>query len=921
MKKSFDVITFSHLRWDFVFQRPQHLLSRLAGGHRVIFIEEPVYDPSAHWEIRRPEPNLLICIPHTPSESHGFTDGQMPILTRLVNELLAREHVRNYVLWFYTPLALPLADGLSPSAVVYDCMDELSAFLNAPKQLLDREERLLKLADVVFTGGPSLYRAKKNRHSNAYCFSSSVDTAHYAKAIAKPVSEPEDQTGIPHPRFGFFGVIDERIDLSLLAFMADSHPEWQIVMLGPVVKIQEESLPRRANIHYLGQKKYTELPSYLAGWDVCLLPFARNESTKFISPTKTLEYMAAEKLIVSTPITDVADPYGKLVYLGDTQENFVAACERALNASEQERRSRIAGAREVLSKTSWDATAQAMEQLIVKAIRKTDNLEDGMFVPATAKMNPTETKKKPGTVVIGAGPTGLSAAYHLGEDALLLETESRVGGWCRSIEDKGFTFDFAGHIMFSNDPYVHDMYKLLLGENVHWQNREAWIYSKNVYTRYPFQGALYGLPPDVIKECITGAIESRFGSLGKKSGPGHANGAASAAAANGKLNVPANGKMNGHSLADSNAASSSPSACKAESITDCCGDGVAEASVELGRKATADPAAEPRNFEEFIYKVWGSGIAKHFAIPYNRKIWAVPLTEMETSWLGGRVPLPDLEEMIEGALQPVARPMGPNARFGYPLRGGFQSLMNGFLPHLKGDLRLNTRVRKVSGKNHTITLEDGQVIPFEYLISTMPLPMLIRAMGDEPPAGIRESAGKLRHTSVRCVNLGVGRENLTEKHWIYYPEDTVFHRVFVQGNASPHCNPAGGFGLTCEITYSPHKPLPCEGEDLIRLCIEGCHKVGLFGENDPIVTANQVDMPYAYVVYDHGRSSNVAEIREWLLKNDIVLSGRYSEWEYYNSDHAFLAGKKAAENVGELRQKRALQKKLVPQPWEVSIRA
>ncbi len=904
MNQQFDIITFSHLRWDFVFQRPQHLMSRFSGAHRVIFVEEPIWDPASepHWEITRPENNLIVCRPHTPLDVCGFTDEQMPLVARLVRELVVAEDITNYVLWFYTPLALPLAEGLSPQAVIYDCMDELSAFLNAPKQLLDREEKLLKLSDVVFTGGPSLYRAKKNRHSNAHCFSSSVDTKHYAKAALPSANEPSDQSGIPHPRFGFFGVIDERLDLNLLAFMADVHPEWQIVMVGPVVKIGEEALPRRTNIHYLGQKSYTELPEYLAGWDVCILPFARNESTKFISPTKTLEYMAASKLIVSTPITDVADPYGKLVYLGDTADDFISACERALNASAQERHSLVAGMREVLSKTSWDATVQAMEKLIVTAIRKTNHLEDGMFVPATAQSGQTETKKKPGTVIIGAGPTGLSAAYHLGADAILLEKESRVGGWCRSIEDKGFTFDFAGHIMFSNDPYVHDMYKLLLGENVHWQNREAWIYSKNVYTRYPFQGALYGLPPEVIRECIIGAVESRYGSISKKTG------------APGALT---NGNANG--TGKTIAPSSSASVCKAESITDCCADGVLESETGLANKAVLDPSSEPRNFEEFIYKVWGAGIAKHFAIPYNRKIWAVPLTEMETSWLGGRVPLPDLEEMIEGALSPVAKPMGPNARFGYPLRGGFQSLMNGFLPLLKGDLRLNTRVKKVSAKAHKVTLSDGQVISFENLISTMPLPLLIRAIGDEVPADLRDAASQLRHTSVRCVNIGIGRENLTEKHWIYYPEDTVFHRIFVQGNASPHCNPAGGFGITCEITYSEHKPLPCDGDDLIQLCIEGCRKVGIFKESDPILTANQVDMPYAYVIYDHGRTANVNRLREWLLKHDIVLSGRYSEWEYYNSDHAFLAGRKAAEAVEELRSKRTMQ--IVPKPWEVSLNA
>jgi UDP-galactopyranose mutase len=480
-------------------------------------------------------------------------------------------------------------------------------------------------------------------------------------------------------------------------------------------------------------------------------------------------------------------------------------------------------------------------------------------------------------VVIGAGPTGLSAAYHLGSDAILIEQADRVGGWCRSIEDNGFTFDMAGHIMFSNDPYVHNMYQLLLGDNVHWQDREAWIYSKGVHTRYPFQGALYGLPPEVIKECIVGAIEARFGSLKAKK-------PAVDSGTNGDYTGPERRGMFEPLMKKSNGTAKHRSYSGIE------------------RRLTALHKSAPRNFEEFIYKVWGAGIARHFAIPYNQKLWAVPLSEMETSWLGGRVPLPNLEEMIEGALSPVGKPMGPNARFGYPLRGGFQSLMDGFLPHLQGELLLQTKVTAVSPSRHTVTLSDGATVPYEYLISTMPLPALIRVMGTEAPAEIRKAAAQLRHVSVRCVNLGIGRENLTEKHWIYYPEDTVFHRIFVQGNASPHCNPPGGFGITCEITYSDSKPLLCEGEALIQRCIDDCRRIGFIKGDDPIWAANEVDMPIAYVVYDHDRARNVNLIRDWLSAQDVVLAGRYAEWEYYNSDHAFVAGKKAAEQVTELRQ-------------------
>jgi protoporphyrinogen oxidase len=395
--------------------------------------------------------------------------------------------------------------------------------------------------------------------------------------------------------------------------------------------------------------------------------------------------------------------------------------------------------------------------------------------------------------------------------------------------------------MFSNDAYVLDLYKTLLGENVHWQNREAWVYSKNVFTRYPFQGALHGLPPEVLKECLIGAIEARFGPIKKEAAAGSVAG------------------------------------------------------------VIAKPQQPPRNFEAFIYKVWGAGVAKHFAIPYNRKLWAVPLHEMETSWLGGRVPLPDLEEMIEGALQPVAKPQGPNARFGYPLRGGFQALMNGFLPLLKGPLQLNAQVVAVSPSRRSVTLEDGRTYGYDTLISTLPLPKLVEAMGEEAPDHVRAAAQSLRHVSVRCVNLGIGRENLTDKHWIYYPEDTVFHRIFVQGNASPHCNAPGGFGLTCEITYSDYKPLPCEGQALIDRCIADCIRVGMIRADDPVWAANEVDMPYAYVVYDHARAQHVDTIRRWVSHAHILLAGRYSEWEYYNSDHAFVAGRKAAEQARMLR--------------------
>lgn len=373
--KNLPALVFSHLRWDFVYQRPQHILSRLAHNRRVFFVEEPVLDKDAeaHWEYSTPSRNVLVCTPHTPLSAPGYSRQQMADLNSLVQQLLEEQELHDYIVWMYTPMAMPLAQELTPTAVVFDCMDELSAFKFAPVELVEREVALMKWADVVFTGGPSLFKAKKHRHSNIHCFPSSVDAAHFRQALTS--SDAPDQAHLPHPRLGFYGVIDERMDLELLDALATSHPDWHIVIVGPVVKISEEDLPRRANLHYTGQRKYEQLPSYLAGWDVCLLPFARNDSTRFISPTKTVEYMAAGKPVVSTPITDVAEPYGDIVYLGSTPEEFIAACERALSASDEEREARAVRAARVLERTSWDRTARAMEELINKVVEEKTELK------------------------------------------------------------------------------------------------------------------------------------------------------------------------------------------------------------------------------------------------------------------------------------------------------------------------------------------------------------------------------------------------------------------------------------------------------------------------------------------------------------------------------------------------------------------
>lgn len=874
------LIVFSHLRWDFVYQRPQHLLSRIGREWNVLVVEEPVAGET-HLETIPVAEGVTVLRPHTPSGGHGFDDEQIELVSDLLHAYLDAEAIDRYGVWLYTPMALPFVKTLTPTTIIYDCMDELSGFLNAPRQLIAREATLLNIASAVFTGGPSLYEAKKSSNPNVTCFPSSVDVAHFGRA-RDPGIAADAYADIPHPRLGFYGVIDERLDVELLGKLATSHPEWQICIVGPVVKIDPATLPVAPNLHYFPQQGYDALPASLAAWDVCLLPFALNASTRFISPTKTLEYMCAEKPVVSTAIRDVETLYGEGVRIGRSHQAFIDACARALDESEAERDARIETQRALVASTSWDRTAESMLSAMAESVKAgltpqaRAYLARRQVVDLPSRAAPA--KRGADCLIVGAGPTGLAAAMHLGKRSVLVDANTEVGGWCRSIEDSGFVFDYAGHIMFSNDPYVLDLYETLLGDNLHWQDREAWVYSKGVHTRYPFQGALYGLPTDVLKECIVGAIEARFGSL-KDDAPARPAPA---------LQAPTRAAANDQSE---------------RMPKDCCADGVVpDATGDVKDMAPASKVSAarpaPANFHEFIHQVWGAGVAKHFAVPYNVKLWTVPLTEMETSWLGGRVPLPNLEEMIEGALRPVGPPVGPNARFGYPLRGGFQALMQGFLPHLEGEVRMGTKLTALDPTTRLAQFDDGSRIAYDRLISTIPLPELVRIIGDDAPPAIHRAAQALRHVSVRCVNIGVGRADITDKHWIYYPEDTVFHRIFVQGNASPHNNPPGGFGLTCEITYSPTKPLPCDGQALIDRCIAECRSVGMLREDDPIITANIIDMPYAYVVYDHARQANVSLIRQWLAERDIILAGRYSEWEYYNSDHAFIAGRRAAESVG-----------------------
>jgi UDP-galactopyranose mutase len=357
-----DLVCLSHLRWDFVYQRPQHLLSRFAKERRVFFVEEPTFGEGAmRLDVSQRDCGVYVVVPCLPQELIG--DETLDSVQRgMIDRLFADYNINAHFLWYYTPMAVTWTAHLRPQATVYDCMDELSAFKGAPVVLKDREAELFKRADLVFTGGQSLYEVKRHQHKNVYAFPSSIDAAHFAQARSV-VEEPADQAEIPHPRLGFFGVIDERMDIELLEKVAAARPDWHLVIVGPVVKIDPADLPARENIHYLGGKSYNELPSYLSGWDVALLPFARNESTRFISPTKTPEYLAAGCPVVSTSIRDVVRPYGDqgLVHIADDAAEFVASIEVAMNEDGAARMQEVDA---FLAQTSWDQTWGRMNELI-----------------------------------------------------------------------------------------------------------------------------------------------------------------------------------------------------------------------------------------------------------------------------------------------------------------------------------------------------------------------------------------------------------------------------------------------------------------------------------------------------------------------------------------------------------------------------
>ncbi|NRF68204.1 glycosyltransferase family 1 protein [Aquincola sp. S2] len=386
------LVVFSHLRWSFVRQRPRHLMTRLAAHYDIRFIEEPqAGDGIGRLAVRHVAPGVTVLAPQL-AEPGGFLeapDAGKPKLPALL-AAAAREHgLRDALVWLTTPLALPLAEALAPRLVIYDCMDDLAALDGAPPELGRLEDQLLARADLVFTGGPALYESRRRRHAHVQCLPDAVDASHFSPAGLDPADPQaaqadELQQALPRPRLGFFGVIDERLDLGLLAHLADARPAWQIVMAGPVIGIDAAALPQRPNIHWLGLQPYGRLPYLMAGWDLCLMPYALNDATRLISPTKTLEYLAGEKPVVSTPLPDVVLMYGSVVRTAHGCADFIAACEATLAETRRERSRRVMEMLTTVSTHSWDRTALMVHQQITQALAQREEEAAVMQAPPVA---------------------------------------------------------------------------------------------------------------------------------------------------------------------------------------------------------------------------------------------------------------------------------------------------------------------------------------------------------------------------------------------------------------------------------------------------------------------------------------------------------------------------------------------------------
>jgi UDP-galactopyranose mutase len=433
-------------------------------------------------------------------------------------------------------------------------------------------------------------------------------------------------------------------------------------------------------------------------------------------------------------------------------------------------------------------------------------------------------------VVLGAGLTGLSFAYHLNENCVIYEKLSEVGGLARSEEIKGFYFDYAPHILYTIDPYAHDLIHRLLKGNIHVKKRQAFIYhlAYDLYTQFPFQAHLYGLPQEIVLDCLKG----------------------------------------------------------------------------LAQVIQDKDRPQPTNYKEWLYYRFGKGIAEHLMIPYSERIWTIDPSGMNFEWIDRRVPEPKFEVILEGALRDSTKLVGFNNDFWYPIYGGIESLPSALAAEVKSDVKLNQRASKINIHNKTVEFNNNEIVKYNRLISTLPLPVMIDLIGGDAPDHVQQAARDLEHNSIVCVNIGVHRPNVSPYHWLYfYEKDFIFHRISFPMNCSEKTTPSEMSSICCEIAYSKHRELPVKGKhNIIQRTINDLIKAKILRQEDEIVVADTLSIKYAYVIYDLNHRRNVKIIHDYLFSHDIYPCGRFGEWEYFNMDHSIMSGKRMADRINQLSE-------------------